>query len=79
MPFNTMKTRLFLIYLASAVAAFGTAGDIEMEERNSNNQRVLNKIADPADDRLLIIDDSNAQGAKSEGAVIGAGLAFDGK
>lgn len=73
----TMKKLLILIPL-TASALFGTAGDIEFRERDSSNRTVINPIADPAGDRILVIDDSNASGAKVEGAAIGSGLSFDG-
>lgn len=72
-----MKKLLILIPL-TASALFGTAGDIEFRERDSSNRTVINPIADPAGDRILVIDDSNASGAKVEGAAIGSGLSFDG-
>lgn len=67
-----------LLFLALVTTVFGAAGDVEIRERNSSNRTTVNALADPAGDRILVIDDSNAAGSKVEGAAIGSGLSFDG-
>lgn len=70
-------TAKILLYLAMAAVAYGTAGDIEISERTSTNQRVNNKLV-PSADGLLGVDDSNSDGSKVEIISIGSGLAFSG-
>lgn len=67
-----------LPFLLIPAALWGDAGEVEIRERNSSNRTTLNQIATGSGDRILVIDDSNAQGAKVEGATIGSGLSFDG-